>query len=111
MIHLILFPIEIVLLTTLMKTVLFFFTICLMNYGFSQEKPDKEHADTPKYAITVAPTLFPYAFIGLQPGFQFRIGNKHALISEIAFPVIRSGYSDYDKNRFFKIASELKFYP
>ena len=48
--------------------------------------------------------------VGFQPGFQFGIGSRSALITEIGFPLSGANNNNFDKVRFLRITSEVKLY-
>jgi len=62
------------------------------------------------HSITLSAALFPYQ-LGIQPGFQFRLGRKYDLISEFAFSLTSRGNNNYEEAHFFKLSTELKYYP
>lgn len=64
-----------------------------------------------KYAITLTPAFFPVGRIGVQPAFQFKIKNRFALITEGGIPIRGDKDFQYKRTNFFKVATELKYYP
>lgn len=92
-------------------------TILLLVFGFliaksvcSQNDSSRSGLEDSKYAVTLMPALFPLGYAGLQPGFQFKIGNKLALLTEVGFVLLGDKKSQYDQTKFLKLASELKYY-
>lgn len=78
---------------------------------FSQKKQNEVLFINQKYAVTVAPVFFPIRAFGIQPGFQFKISDQYAFISEIGIRIGHSKNSDYDKTSFLKFTTELKYFP
>jgi hypothetical protein len=97
-----------------MKTVLLFvFCFCITQCVLSQNSKVQKNIVAEKYAVTLMPAFFPYDKMGLQPGFQFKIGNHFALMNEIAFPIViapKYQGGNYDKTHFLRASSELKFF-
>jgi hypothetical protein len=62
-----------------------------------------------KYAITMSTVIFPYK-LGIQPGFQVRLGKRLGLVSDFGFALSNRGNNMYNEMHFFKLASELKYY-
>lgn len=48
---------------------------CVINTAIGQGNEKLSDSVKDKYAVTIAPSVLPYAFIGLQPGFHFNIGK------------------------------------
>jgi hypothetical protein len=86
------------------------FCFCIVFSSFSQTNSNYRDKANQKHAITLSAAIFPYQ-IGMQPGFQFRLGKKFDLISECAFSLTGQGNNNYDEVHFFKWATELKYYP
>lgn len=63
-----------------------------------------------KFAFTFTPTLLSMTNLGLQPGFQFRIRDNISSVIEIAVPITNNLDYQFEKARFFKFSSELKFF-
>lgn len=97
-----------------MKTALLFtFCLSLMQCVLSQDNSIEKNTVSEKYALTLTPAFFPYDKMGLQPGFQFKVGNHIALMNEIAFPIVMASKyrgGNYDKTEFLRVSSELKFF-
>ena len=94
-------------------TLLLAFCIGLTQCVLSQNNDIEKNVVSEKYAVTLTPAFFPYVTMGIQPGFQFKIGNRFALMNEIAIPVVISDNNlrgNYDKTQFFRVASELKLF-
>jgi hypothetical protein len=90
-----------------MKTILLvLFYLSFMNFAFPQKKLSRER----NHAVTFAPAIFPLSNIGLQAGFQFKVGEDFALLSEVAIPVSKTKGGEYGKTSFYKFDSELKYY-
>ena len=53
----------------------------------------------------------PMGTVAIQPGFQFRINEKFALLSEVAIPVSTNPKHDINEVSTFRISTELKLYP
>lgn len=83
----------------------------LLCLCFSYEIYAQNHSDTNvrKYAITMSAVFFPYK-LGIQPGFEVKLGNGFTLMSDFGFATSGKGNNQYDEMHFFKLASELKYY-
>ena len=95
-------------------------TALLFAFGFSVtqcvlSQPDSvQHYNAHnKYAVTLAPAFFAFGQIGLQPGFQFKIGDNYSLMTEIGFPVLQALEKSYSfqEVQILKLTTELKYYP
>lgn len=53
--------------------------------------------------------IFPYK-LGIQPGFQVRLGKRLGLMFDFGFTLSNRGNNMYNEMHFFKLASELKCY-
>lgn len=85
----------------------------MLESVLSQERDVQKNIGGEKYAVTLAPAFFPFNRIGLQPGFQFRLNDSWAVITEFSVPVTKSSDKgdNYQKMQLIKLASELKYYP
>jgi hypothetical protein len=83
------------------------FCLCFIHETFAQNQSD---AIDQKYAITMSAIIFPYK-AGIQPGVQVRLGKRFGLMSDLGVTFSGRGNNQYGKMHFFKLASELKYYP
>lgn len=82
------------------------FCLCFTREIFAQ---DKLNGSSQKSAITMSAAIFPYK-LGLQPGFQFKLGKRLDFVTECGFSLGGRGNNQYDETHFFKLAGELKYY-
>jgi hypothetical protein len=92
-----------------MKTILLFFFFVGATVAFGQNKTNVSKDSTKyKHAATITLTAFPYS-IGVQPGFQFRMGGNFDVLTEGAFASTKRA-GDYNRLKIIKLVSELKYY-
>lgn len=92
--------------------VFFFFLvcICLGKSITAQNNSELRRDEKYKCATTMSLTFFPYS-VGIQPGFQLRLGRKFEFISEAAISIGSGGNNQYDEMHFFKLSAEVKYFP
>lgn len=94
-----------------MKTILFFFFFLNAMIVFGQDNGTlRKDSVTYKHAATLTLTAFPFS-IGIQPGFQFRMGRKFDVLTEGTFAATKKVGNYYDRLNIIKLVSEIKYYP
>ncbi len=94
-----------------MKTILFFFFFLNAMIVFGQDNGTlRKDSVNNKHAATLTLTAFPFS-IGIQPGFQFRVGNKCDMLTEGTFAATKKVGNYYDRLNIIKLVSEVKYYP
>jgi hypothetical protein len=94
-----------------MRTILFFsfFVHAMIVFGQDNSTLRKDSVNY-KHAATLTLTAFPFS-MGIQPGFQFRVGSKFDVLTEGAFASTKRAGSFYDRLKIMKLVSEVKYYP
>ena len=98
----------------IMRTsLLMVFCFCLLLNSSSQDSSSRSRLFEKKYAITVAPAVFPFDRIGILTGLQFRINNSWALLTEYGVPVSKGSKDNdiYKQTQMQRFTSEIKYYP
>lgn len=91
-----------------MKTIFLFFCFVGATVAFGQMNASTDSSKY-KHAATITLTAFPYS-IGVQPGFQFRMGRRFDVLTEGAYASTKKA-GNYDKLKIIKLVSELKYFP
>ena len=86
---------------------------CILLHASSQWVSTNVNKSNNRYAISLAPVLFPFDRVGLQTGFQFRIKDSWAVLTEVGVPVSKASEKadNYQQTAMLKLQSELKYYP
>jgi hypothetical protein len=93
-----------------MKHHLFLTTTCIFFYFSLLAQQDSTRKKSLLLTVSGSVLQSTREFVGIQPGIQYNFGNRWAILSELAFRVVKKEDSSYNQSRHIRISTEVKYF-